>query len=138
MASTAKKEVEMDRVMKDVLAPPMFPMSRDELFDSQGLPRLTKLKEHLFREGRLEPQAAYELITRAGALLNDEPNLLQLKYPITGPLLDPARTYGDRTNKTEVIRTPHTSQHSYSPFPIAFLSLTCRSFSVWRLARSVL
>jgi hypothetical protein len=74
----------MDRVVKDVVAPPLHPLSKAKLFDSStGLPRLAVLKEHLGKEGRIAMDAAMILITRASELLHSEPNLLELKYPIT-------------------------------------------------------
>lgn len=82
-------EPQMDRVMKDVVAPPMFPLTKDKLFSIKSptggpnLPNLPVLKEHLLREGRLEPDACFELISRATALFQAEPNMLELKYPIT-------------------------------------------------------
>lgn len=32
----AQQEVEMDRVMKDVVAPPMWPLGKDKLWDKKG------------------------------------------------------------------------------------------------------
>ena len=48
-----------------------------------GLPNLAILKEHLLKEGRLTQDAALELIHRATAIIKSEPNMLELKYPIT-------------------------------------------------------
>lgn len=48
-----------------------------------GLPNLAILKEHLLKEGRLTQDAALELIHRATAIIKAEPNMLELKYPIT-------------------------------------------------------
>lgn len=49
-----------------------------------GMPNLPVLKEHLLKEGRLTQEAALELIHRASAIIKAEPNMLELKYPITG------------------------------------------------------
>lgn len=78
-------EPEMDRVVKDVVAPPLFPLTKNKLFDNPktGLPNLTVLKQHLLREGKLTYECAAELISQCSALLHNEPNLLELKYPIT-------------------------------------------------------
>src|SRR4051812_35220833 len=48
-----------------------------------GMPQLAILKEHLLKEGRLTMDAALDLIHRATAIIKAEPNMLELKYPIT-------------------------------------------------------
>jgi len=56
------------------------------LFDNKEQPKkpnLKVLKEHLLREGRLEWAAAEVLIEEATKLIKQEPNVLELKYPIT-------------------------------------------------------
>ena len=79
-----KTPVQMDRVMKDVIAPPMFPLARDALIDKRtGLPNLAVLKEHFQREGRLAADLATYLVSSVSTLLRNEPNMLELKYPIT-------------------------------------------------------
>lgn len=82
-SSADPREVPMDRVMKDVVAPPMYPLGKDRLLDARGLPKLQLLKEHLLKEGRLTMDAALDLIQRATAIMKQEPNMLELKYPIT-------------------------------------------------------
>lgn len=59
-----------------------------------GLPNLAILKEHLLKEGRLTQDAALELIHRASALIKAEPNMLELKYPITGTDAGRAQPHG--------------------------------------------
>jgi len=81
--ASGQKEVQMDRVIKDVVAPPMWPMGKDHLWGKNGLPNLPALKEHLLKEGRLTQDAALDLIHRASAIIKAEPNMLELKYPIT-------------------------------------------------------
>lgn len=78
-------EPKMDRMFPNVVAPPIHPMMLEELFDKgiTGPPNLAVLKEHLLKEGRLHPDLAFELISRASALLRAEPNLLELQYPLT-------------------------------------------------------
>ncbi len=49
----------------------------------QGMPILPVLKEHLQKEGRLTQDAAIKLIDMASALFKAEPNMLELRYPIT-------------------------------------------------------
>jgi len=62
-----------------------------------GLPNLAILKEHLLKEGRLTQDAALELIHRASALIKAEPNMLELKYPITGTDAKQAQPHGGGT-----------------------------------------
>jgi len=78
-----QREIQMDRVMTDVVAPPMWPLGKDRLLDKKGMPILSVLKEHLLKEGRLTKDAALDLIHRASAIIKSEPNMLELKYPIT-------------------------------------------------------
>ena len=74
----------MDRVVKDVIAPPMYALGSDRVFNAKtGLPNLAALKEHLSREGRLTLEAALSIVSQASALLRAEPNMVELKYPIT-------------------------------------------------------
>lgn len=77
------KEPVMDRVMKEVVAPPMHPLGKKRLFDKKGMPNLAVLKEHLLKEGRLTIDAASQLINDCMKLLRAEPNMLELRYPIT-------------------------------------------------------
>jgi hypothetical protein len=79
-----RAEVKMERIVSEVVAPPMFPLTLDELRDSRGLPRLDVLRDHLSREGRLTPEASEYLIKGASDIYKQEPNLLRLKYPLTG------------------------------------------------------
>lgn len=73
----------MDRVVKDVVCPPFWPLGKEKLFDRRGMPVLSVLKEHLQKEGRLTMEAAMMLIDKATAIFKNEPNMLELKYPIT-------------------------------------------------------
>jgi hypothetical protein len=49
-----------------------------------GLPRPDRLKGHLQKEGRLEKEAAMHLVKAASKVFAAEPNMLDLRYPITG------------------------------------------------------
>ncbi len=77
-------EPEMDRAVKDVPPVPLIPLGEEHIFDrNTGLPRLERLKEHFLKEGRLTTACAMRIIAEATALLKAEPNMLDLKYPIT-------------------------------------------------------
>jgi len=55
----------------------------EKVFDTLGLPKLEVLKAHLLKEGRLDDEVCFKLISDAADILKKEPNLLKLKYPIT-------------------------------------------------------
>lgn len=76
-------EIRMDRAIPEVIAPPVIPLDKARLFDKNGLPNLKALKAHLQREGRLSMDAAIELVRRGADVFKKEPNILQLKYPVT-------------------------------------------------------
>lgn len=76
--------VEMDRVIKDVVAPPLHSLSLSSLVDSSTrLPNLSLLKSHFLKEGRLSPECVHYLISTATSLFSSESNVLELNYPIT-------------------------------------------------------
>jgi len=72
-----------DRVMKDVVAPPIFPLSKEKVIGPDGSINIAVLKEHLAKEGRLSAELAQHLISRCSAQFKSEPNILELKYPVT-------------------------------------------------------
>jgi len=89
-----------DRVMKDVVAPPRFPLSKKDLFpDGGSKPDLKVLKAHLLKEGRIEEDLFIDVVRQVAKLLESEPNVLHLKYPITvcgdvhGQFFDLARLF---------------------------------------------
>lgn len=75
----------MDRVVKEVVAPPVHQLTSDKLFTqgSDKLPDLVVLKAFLQREGRLEANCAKELVNWGAKVFRAEKNILQLKYPVT-------------------------------------------------------
>jgi serine/threonine-protein phosphatase 2B catalytic subunit len=74
---------EDDREMKDVVAPPRFPLEHSKLFRPDGSIDLESLGQHLNREGRLTLEDAFLLTKETAKLFNKEPNLLVLTDPIT-------------------------------------------------------
>jgi len=72
-----------DRVMKDVVAPPMFPLTKAQALDKNGMPILSVFKEHLLKEGRVDMDLAKHLIAAASKMFRDEANILEIRYPIT-------------------------------------------------------
>jgi len=79
--------------MTSVQAPKWEYLPREELYEQLdggemsdegvGLPNCEVLKNHLAREGRLNPKDAIELVQRAADILKREANLLILQDPIT-------------------------------------------------------
>ena len=70
--------------------PPTYRLTIIDLFETNtgnGKPKLDRLREHLFAEGRLEEDAALMIIERGEALLRVESNLIDLEAPITGKKL---------------------------------------------------
>ncbi len=67
--------------------PPTYRLTIADLFDTStggGKPRLDRLREHLFAEGRLEENAALMIIEYGENLLRSENTLIDLEAPITG------------------------------------------------------
>jgi len=79
------KQLDDDRMVPDVLAPPRFPLDHNKLFPKKkkGGIDINVLTYHLNAEGRLDMADALYLINTALALFQKEPNLLTLKDPIT-------------------------------------------------------
>lgn len=69
--------------------PPTYRLTIADLFDNSngGKPRLERLREHLFAEGRLEEEAALMIIECGENLLRSENTLIDLEAPITGKYL---------------------------------------------------
>lgn len=49
-------------------------------------PDIAFLKNHFYREGRLTEEQALYILARGSEILKNEPNLLEVDAPITGPL----------------------------------------------------
>mmetsp|Transcript_6909 Transcript_6909/g.9576 ORF Transcript_6909/g.9576 Transcript_6909/m.9576 type:complete len:525 (+) Transcript_6909:69-1643(+) len=89
-----------DRVMKDVVQPPRYPLSRSQIFASGAkTPNLEVVKAHLLKEGRIEEEVFLDIVQSVSSVLQNEPNVLHLKYPITvcgdvhGQFFDLARLF---------------------------------------------
>eukprot|EP00466_Bigelowiella_natans_P017979 jgi/Bigna1/39166/e_gw1.30.25.1 len=101
-AKTDHKSAEDDRVMKDVVAPPKYRLSRELLYPKgTKVPNLKVLRDHLLREGRIEEKLYVEVVKEVMAMLSKEPNVLALRVPITvvgdihGQFFDLDRLFGD-------------------------------------------
>jgi hypothetical protein len=72
-----------ERVMHEVPQPIRTRFGTTDLIHENKV-NIPKLQQHFIDEGRLTNQCALELIKHAAMILRKEPNLLQLKDPMTG------------------------------------------------------
>lgn len=73
----------------DVPAPAVRIPTDEEFFSKErpGLPDITFLKDHFYREGRLSEEQALYILEKGTEILKEEPNLLEVGAPITGMYL---------------------------------------------------
>jgi len=71
------------RMVPEVDPIPRYPIAKDMLFNENQSLNLKNLKAHFSKEGRLRKEDALKIVKTASALLEDEPNLLRLRDPIT-------------------------------------------------------
>ena len=76
------------RVVKEVNHPPKEPLPSNELFNEAGLIGLDSLKDHFFREGRLQKSDVLRLLHKASEILRAEDNVVSVKSPITSECVD--------------------------------------------------
>ena len=84
---TTTSDSSSSNYVRAVGAPPISRLTIADLFDNPsgaGKPKLDRLREHLFAEGRLEEDAALLIIEHGENLLRAENNLIDLEAPITG------------------------------------------------------
>lgn len=79
----ARKEPWIDRVVKDVVSPPVFRLTREELLDEDGKIQIDVLKAHFLKEGRVTFECANEIMNQGTAVLKKENNICELEYPLT-------------------------------------------------------
>lgn len=74
-----------------VQAPAMNIPTDDQFFSKteKGKPDIAYLKNHFYREGRLNEDHALYIIEKATEILHTEPNLLHVDAPVTGVLSHP-------------------------------------------------
>ncbi|KAH9974641.1 serine/threonine-protein phosphatase 2B catalytic subunit A1 [Lactifluus volemus] len=74
-----------ERVVKEVQAPAMNIPTDDQFFSKteRGKPDIAYLKNHFYREGRINEDHALYIIEKATEILHTEPNLLYVDAPVT-------------------------------------------------------
>lgn len=72
-----------NRAVPSVAAPPSRPLAHSELFNTEGKINTNILKDHFYKEGKLELEDVKYIILTATSLLRKEPNLLKLQSPMT-------------------------------------------------------
>ncbi|KAF8500445.1 serine/threonine protein phosphatase 2B [Russula emetica] len=74
-----------ERVVKEVQAPAMNIPTDEQFFSKteKGKPDIAFLKNHFYREGRLNEDHALYIIEKATEVLHTEPNLLNVDAPVT-------------------------------------------------------
>jgi len=77
------KSVGTNRVVSSVPIPETRFMTPEILFSDNGKPNILLLASHISREGRLEVNAAVQLIRECKQIFTSEPNVLELRAPIT-------------------------------------------------------
>ena len=74
---------EDDRVITSVEPIASYIFESHDVFDQNGTVKVTELREHLRREGRLHKEPLLTLCRRASEIMREEPNLLKLDQTIT-------------------------------------------------------
>lgn len=72
-----------DRVVKEILPPPLFNIEHKKLFPSDSKPDWKLLKKHLTQEGRLDKSDVLQLIGLFRNIIKAEPNILKIEDPVT-------------------------------------------------------
>ena len=72
-----------DRVIKEILPPPMFNLTHKQLFPVEHLPDWKLLQSHLTKEGKLDKDDILHLIDLFKSIISKESNLVSMKDPIT-------------------------------------------------------
>eukprot|EP00397_Hematodinium_sp_SG-2012_P013259 GEMP01013455.1.p1 GENE.GEMP01013455.1~~GEMP01013455.1.p1 ORF type:complete len:508 (+),score=71.87 GEMP01013455.1:148-1671(+) len=101
-----------DRQCASIGRPPARPLSRSLLWDKNGKPNCTVLRDHLLKEGRLRQEDILDIIHKTADIFRKEPTLLKLKDPIT-VVGDIHGQYFDFCKLLEVGGEPNETQYIF-------------------------
>jgi len=71
------------RIVNSVPFPPTQKLSIRDLYNAEGKVNITKLRDHLSQEGRVEDEAAMKIIRNGSELLKKEKTVVEIAAPIT-------------------------------------------------------
>lgn len=77
------KSVGTERIVQSVDVPETRLLTSEILFSADHSPNVNLLRSHLTREGRLDIQAALQLVQTARKIIAAEPNVLEIQTPVT-------------------------------------------------------
>ena len=72
-----------DRVVNEILPPPMNNLAHNKLFAKKGIPDWKLLKEHLTQEGKLDKEDILEIIELFKQTVKNESNIVKVQDPVS-------------------------------------------------------
>uniref|UniRef100_F1KRR5 Serine/threonine-protein phosphatase n=1 Tax=Ascaris suum TaxID=6253 RepID=F1KRR5_ASCSU len=83
-SSSTSARATTERVIKSVQFPISEKLCLEDIYDRRtGKPRAEVLKEHFFKEGRIQEEVAVRIITECTALFRQEKTMLDVEAPVT-------------------------------------------------------